>query len=280
MSAAVSCSIERGVDRVRGPDPGVAVGLELEPDRCRRRALAIVADPVVGAEQVLHVVAVLVREHVRLGEPPAVAPRTACAARRRSPGRGTPARRPGSRTARPTSRRRRTPVDDLAVEQHRLRRRVALHRAGPVLLHRVDDPGDEAVVALVGVGAGLAVRRQLAGTVERARARPSPAAAEPVGEQEHDDEDDAHDPAPADGRAAAEPDAPSPPSPPPAPRRSDTWLVSRLPRVRNFTGRCLPAGPHAHARRLSAARAAGRARARRARCAGSRSSRRRWCRRG
>ena len=35
-------------------------------------ALAVVADPVVGAEQVLHVVAVLVRDHVGLGEAPAL----------------------------------------------------------------------------------------------------------------------------------------------------------------------------------------------------------------
>jgi hypothetical protein len=63
---------QRGVDRVRRPHPGEAVGLQLEPHRSRRRALPIVPDLLVVPQQVLHVVAVLVGQHVRLGEVSAV----------------------------------------------------------------------------------------------------------------------------------------------------------------------------------------------------------------
>ena len=62
----------RGLGGVLGPDAGVAVGLQLQPHRERvgvvRVALLLAAHLGLGAEQVLHVVAVLVGQHVRLGE--------------------------------------------------------------------------------------------------------------------------------------------------------------------------------------------------------------------
>src|SRR5262245_40912320 len=54
----------RGGGRVVGPDAGKAVGLQLEPDRRTLRALAVAAHAVHGAEQVLDMVAVLVRDHI------------------------------------------------------------------------------------------------------------------------------------------------------------------------------------------------------------------------
>ena len=56
--------------RVLGPDAGEAVGLQLEAHRVRRRALPG-AHLRLDAEQVLHVVAVLVGEHVGVDERPA-----------------------------------------------------------------------------------------------------------------------------------------------------------------------------------------------------------------
>src|SRR4051812_11034943 len=59
---------ELRVDGVRGPHAGVAVGLELEPHGARLLALAVVAHALVGSEEVLDVMAVLVGDHVGLGE--------------------------------------------------------------------------------------------------------------------------------------------------------------------------------------------------------------------
>ena len=59
---------EAGLDRVRGPDAGVAVGLQLQPHRAGRLPLAVSAHLLIGAQQVLDVVPVLVGDHVRLGE--------------------------------------------------------------------------------------------------------------------------------------------------------------------------------------------------------------------
>ena len=50
------------------PHPGVAVGLQLEPHRAGRRTAVAGLHPLVGAEQVLDVVAVLVGDHVGPGE--------------------------------------------------------------------------------------------------------------------------------------------------------------------------------------------------------------------
>ena len=59
---------QAGLHGVRRPHAGVAVRLELGPDGPALRALAVAADALEDAELVLHVVAVLVRDHVRLGE--------------------------------------------------------------------------------------------------------------------------------------------------------------------------------------------------------------------
>ena len=59
---------EAGLDRVRGPHARVAVGLQLEAHRAGALALAVAADALVRAQQVLDVVAVLVGDHVGLGE--------------------------------------------------------------------------------------------------------------------------------------------------------------------------------------------------------------------
>src|SRR4029079_6466946 len=62
-----------GLRRMARPDAGVAVGLQLGPDGAALGALRL--RPLYErAQQVLHVVAVLVREHVRLGERPASRP--------------------------------------------------------------------------------------------------------------------------------------------------------------------------------------------------------------
>ncbi len=61
---------EAGVERVADPEPGVAVRLELDAHLPALRAGVAVGAPQ-DARQVLDVVAVLVREDVRLGERPA-----------------------------------------------------------------------------------------------------------------------------------------------------------------------------------------------------------------
>ncbi len=60
-----------GLYGVGRPDAGVAVGLQLEADGARRLALAVVADALVRADQMLDVVAVFVGDDVGLGERPA-----------------------------------------------------------------------------------------------------------------------------------------------------------------------------------------------------------------
>ena len=59
---------EPRVDRVRGPHPREAVGLELRAHGGALRTLPVATDPVERADEVLHVVPVLVREDVRLRE--------------------------------------------------------------------------------------------------------------------------------------------------------------------------------------------------------------------
>ena len=71
MSACVSSSIRPVSTALRRPDARVAVGLELAAHGLALRPLPVAADVVEHAELVLHVVAVLVRDHVRLRERPA-----------------------------------------------------------------------------------------------------------------------------------------------------------------------------------------------------------------
>ena len=68
MSACVSCLDQPGLDRVGRPHACVAVGLELAAYRLALRSLPVAADRVEHAELVLDVMAVLVRDHVRLRE--------------------------------------------------------------------------------------------------------------------------------------------------------------------------------------------------------------------
>ena len=68
MSAWVRLSTKPGAYRVARPHAGEAVGLQLEAHRTARRPLAVLPDLLVEAHDVLHVVAVLVGDHVRLGE--------------------------------------------------------------------------------------------------------------------------------------------------------------------------------------------------------------------
>jgi hypothetical protein len=71
MSACVSSADQTRLDGVGCPDARVAVRLELGPDRTALGALGVAADALEDAELVLYVVAVLVRDHVGLGERPA-----------------------------------------------------------------------------------------------------------------------------------------------------------------------------------------------------------------
>jgi hypothetical protein len=59
---------EAGLHRVRRPDPCVAIRLQLGAHGPALRPLGVVPDLIEDAEQVLHVVPVLVCEHVRLNE--------------------------------------------------------------------------------------------------------------------------------------------------------------------------------------------------------------------
>ena len=83
--------------RRRSSPPAARAG----PTALVRPGRLVAADPVGGAEQVLHVVAVLVGDDVGLRERAALRAEAAAAARRRSRRPCRPARRPGSRTGRP-----------------------------------------------------------------------------------------------------------------------------------------------------------------------------------
>ncbi len=53
---------------VVGPDARIAVGLKLDPHGCARRALRIVTDSIENAGEILHVMPILMCEHVGFGE--------------------------------------------------------------------------------------------------------------------------------------------------------------------------------------------------------------------
>ena len=151
-----------GLGGVLGPDPGVAVGLQFERHRelvlACRVALHLPPHLGLGAEQVLHVVAVLVGQHVRLGE---LRPRrrTGWPARPRTTGRCRRGRPPGSRTARRRCRPAPQPVFTawskktvsacLVRDAERLRQRRL-----PVVLDRVDVERVAALDVLSGCRSG------------------------------------------------------------------------------------------------------------------------------
>src|SRR5215212_3393635 len=145
-------------DRVRGPDAGVAVGLELGADG---RALGP-GPAALGAlerpEQVLDVMPVLVRDHVRLRERAPVRPEP-CAQLLEEP--QVDVDLPVGRTVERPDLRARVAAAGLrgVGEEDGLRRRVlpvaALERPCPAALDAVDDTDAPPVVALVGVLAAL-----------------------------------------------------------------------------------------------------------------------------
>ena len=132
--------------------PGVAVGLELDAHRPAAAAPCCRGWRAQHAGQVLDVMAVLVREHVGLGERRRPRRRAVTAGRRRSRGRCRRTCRPGSRTGPTADARAAAAGRDLPVEEPRARRRVALavrrQRRRPVGLDAVDDADDAAVLPL------------------------------------------------------------------------------------------------------------------------------------
>ena len=68
---------EARLDRLADPEPGVAVGLQLDANLAALRP-GVAIGAAQDARQVLDVVAVLVGEDVRLGERPASAPSCDC----------------------------------------------------------------------------------------------------------------------------------------------------------------------------------------------------------
>ena len=143
--------------------------------RCAPTARSTTAGRRRYAEQVLHVVADLVGDHVGLGEVAGGAEAVA-AARGRSRGRCTPADRPGSRRARPPTVACPQPVSTRVGEQHELRRLVGRalggEELGPRRLQVVHDRPHEVLELVVGRAAGaLSIsgpRRRPAGASELA----------------------------------------------------------------------------------------------------------------
>src|SRR5215213_357495 len=183
-----ACRVERGCDvRLRdagdearllcmiGPDAREAVGLELRAHRAALGPLPVTRPrPPERPREILHMVTVLVREHVRLGERSAA---------RAEPGaevveeaevdvhvlvdRAVERADIAARAAAARVRR--------AREEDGLRDLVLRERLRPVALHAVDDADDPAVLSRVRVGAGAAalgeVRRRLRRTRRAAAAQ-------------------------------------------------------------------------------------------------------------
>jgi Protein of unknown function (DUF998) len=158
-----------GLDGVRRPDAGVAVGLELRTHRSALGALAVVSDLLEHAELVLDVVAVLVRDHVGLRE------RAAAGAEARLKLVEEPevdvdllvaraVERPNLR-AREAAARLHLVGEEDGVGIGVLAATTALEDAVPEALHAVDDADDAAVLPLVRVFARLAFLRDLAGCI-------------------------------------------------------------------------------------------------------------------
>ena len=191
---------EAGVERVADPQPCVAVRLQLDTDLAALRAGVPVGAPQ-HAGQVLDVVAVLVREHVRLGE--RAAARAELGLELIEEAEVDVDVAVVRAVERPDRRRRRAATGlDAAVEEPRPRRLVVPQGAGPVRLDAVDDADDPAVLAGVRVLAGSALVLDLLGRLpgpdllplERSEVAEPSAAAQ---EEERDEDDDPDDPASA-----------------------------------------------------------------------------------
>jgi hypothetical protein len=201
-----------GRDRVRGPDAGVAVGLQLRPHGLALRALPVAADAVEDAELVLDVVAILVCEHVGLREVAAGAePRLELIEEIEV----DVDELVGRAVERADLRARKAAAGvDLTREEDGVCVRVLLAAPGkdavPELLDAVDDGNDAAVLSRVRVLAGLALGRDLARRVALAdalvleRRELSQAALAPEhGEEQVDDEHCEAEPAAAHRKPSA-----------------------------------------------------------------------------
>src|SRR5215207_1769115 len=205
---------------VVGPRPGVAVGLQLQAHGAAGRAGLARRHLPVGAEQVLHVVAVLVRDDVGVDEQAAL--RAELALQLVEEGEVDVHELVGGAVERPRAAGRPTAAGlHRAGEEHGVGGHVVLAERGrPVVLDRVDVGHDRAVDRGVGVAAVVAGLLELAvvgllalpeaGQPAQRGAGPAVAAA---GQLQDDDDDQADEAEPAapdrDAAAAAEP-APAP----------------------------------------------------------------------
>ena len=230
MSAGVMSSISGwpvdvgDAGGVVGPDARVAVGLQLDAHGVRGRTAVAALHAGGRAQQVLHVVAVLVGDDVGAGEVAAL--RAEAGLQLLVEGQvdvdvlvGGAVERPGVRGGGPAA------GVHVAGEELGARRRVALAGAGervaPVVVDGVDDGDDLAVELRVGLRARLARRRRGVGpcrlpvlhALQAARhGEPATSCAPAAEELEQQEDDDADDPqaAAADRDPPAEPTAPTP----------------------------------------------------------------------
>src|SRR3954451_13742921 len=191
-----------------GPYPGEAIGLQLEPDGSAIGTGLAALGPIEDAEHVLDVMAVLVRDHVRLGEPATL----------RAEARLELVEEPEvevdrlvDRAVERTHLRRRLPAAGVrcARVEHRVGALVLLTRrlegAAPVFLDAVHVADDPTVGPLRRVGARLAflLERGRLGPVRLAAALRPGKRARIAAEQPEGDRQDETEPAAADRKAAA-----------------------------------------------------------------------------
>ena len=229
---------EPRVDGVRGPHPREAVGLELRAHGGALRTLPVATDPVERAEQVLHVMPVLVRQDVRLRERTALGPEPSLQlleepevdvdllVRGAVEGAHVRGRRPATGAGG-------------SGEEHGHGGAVSLDRAGPIGLDAVHGADQAAVAALLGVLAGLAL-------VDA----PRPAAADrptitPSSDCERARDRCSRRPSRVISRTTMTPTTPAPPPtamprPPRMPRRSSTCVGSSFAPLRKSMGGGVP----------------------------------------
>ena len=164
-------------------------------------------------------VAVLVREDVRLGQRPAARAELRLELVEEAEVDVDVAVTAGSRRGRSRTTPAPQPVWIAVVEEARSRRLVAAQRAAPVGLDAVDDGDDPAVLALVRVRPGLALLRELAGGLtrwadrlagERAEIAETATAAQEEEREQDDDRDEAAAAPERDGHPARKPARPRP----------------------------------------------------------------------